>query len=179
MKKKPKTHGLGSGQLAQILKVCANTDREKKEIAPDQQKAELLQDLLSETLISGSLKGSPLREELTHICRISGLLASETIRNLLCSPQTDIELIEKTREHGKKLSKSASSTVEHDTANAIYFAAIASALIFHDTKITKFSYQELNNSLEAFSKFDWISPNLLSLFEKASKYCKEKIEGEE
>ncbi|GAI94607.1 unnamed protein product [marine sediment metagenome] len=169
-----KTHGLGSDQLAQILKVCASTDGEKNEIAPDQQKAELMQDMLSETLISGSLKGSPLREELTHLCHISGLLASEPIRNLLCNPQTDIELIEKTKEHGKKLSKSASSTVGHDTANAIYFAAIASALIFHDMKITKFSYKELDNSLVAFSKFDWISPNLLSLFEKASKRCKEK-----
>jgi len=179
MKKKPKTYGLVSGQLAKILKVCANTDQADGEISTTQQKAELMQDMLSETLISGTLKGSPLREELTHLCHISGLLASEPIRNLLCNSQTDIELIEKTKEHGKKLSKGTPSTTEHDTANAIYYAAIASALVFHDTKITKYSYKDLESAFAAFVKFDWVSPDILELFKKACEYCKEKIETEQ
>ena len=178
MTKKPTTFGLKPDKLGKLLNICSATDNSEKneiEIDINQQRAELLQDRLADTLLTGSLKNSPLRRELTELCRMSGLVAGESIRGLLCNKNTDIELLKKTKEHGKRLSQSALETTEHDTANVIYFAAIASALLFHDKKITKFSYEDLEKSFNIFSKTEWVSSDLCDLFEKACKYCQNKM----
>ena len=78
---------------------------------------------------------------------------SESIRNLLVNPTTDIQLINKIKEHGKILSQKAQVDIEHDTANAIYYAAIAHALVCHNLKITKFSYEELEKSFPDTYRF--------------------------
>jgi hypothetical protein len=84
-------------------------------------------------------------------------------------------LIKKIKEHGKSLSQSTKVDVEHDIANAIYYAAIAHALIYHDFKITKFSYKELEKALSFFAQTDWVSTDLLELFAKAVKYCQDRL----
>lgn len=175
MGNEPTTFGLDPDKLARIMKICSESAQVEDKMTSNQQKEELLQDHLSETLLTGSLKNSLLRKELTQICRVSGLLAGEPIRDLLTSSKTQIDLIEKIKEHGKKLSKSASSEAEHDTANAIYYAAIAYALVFHNRKITKFSYKDLGQAFEIFSRPKWVSSDLAGLFERARQYCQDKV----
>lgn len=174
MKKKPTTSDLEPSKLAEILNVCSEAQSPDADLSEDQRKAEMLQDRLSETLLSGSLKDSPLRKELHHLCCIAGIASGEPIRNLLINPETDMELIQKIKEHGKRLSQVTSSGVEHETANVIYYAAIAHALAYNDDKITQFSYEELDNSFTVFTNTDWISSDLIRLFEKAATYCREK-----
>ena len=82
-------------------------------------------------------------------------------------PQIYEELIEKIKRHGKRLSQTTSSEIEHETANVIYYAAIASALVFYDEKITQFSYKNLEESFSVFMQTEWISNDLKELFEKA------------
>ena len=177
MKKKSTTFGLTPGKISNLLKVCTETFNKDADMESKQKKAELLQDRLSETLLTGSLKDSPLSKELTQLCYISGIAAGESIRNLLINPGTDIELINKIKEHGKSLSQSTKADVEHDIANAIYYAAIAHALIYQNAKITKFSYKELERALAVFTQTDWVSKDLLDLFSKAVKYCHGQLNG--
>jgi len=176
MKKKSTTFGLTPGKISNLLKVCAESFGNDVDMETKQKKTELLQDRLSETLLTGSLKGSPLSKELAHLCHISGIAAGESIRNLLINPGTDIKLIEKIKEHGKSLSQSTKADAEHDIANAIYYAAIAHALIYQNLKITKFSYKELEKALSFFTQTDWVSTDLRELFAKAVKYCKYQSE---
>ena len=86
MKKKTTAFGLSTDKISDLLRVCADSttevDMEKK-----QKMIELLQDRLSETLLEGSLEGSHLSQELEYLCRISGIAAGESIRNLLANPQ--------------------------------------------------------------------------------------------
>ena len=173
----PSTFGLNPKKLGQILKVCSEGGQKEEQMTANEQKAELLQDRLSETLLTGTPKGGTMRKELTHICRMSGLMAGESIRGLLLDPNTDIELLEKVKKHGKKLSQSAHREVEHDTANAIYYASIASALILHNVKVTKFSYEDLKQAFDIFAETAWIDSDLSELFRKASTYCKKKLES--
>jgi hypothetical protein len=175
MKKKTTTFGLTPEKVSNLLKVCAESSNKDVDMETKHKKTELLQDKLSETLLTGSLKDSPLSKELTQLCYISGIAAGESIRNLLINPGTDIELIKKIKEHGKSLSQSTKVDVEHDIANAIYYAAIAHALIYHDFKITKFSYKELEKALSFFAQTDWVSTDLLELFAKAVKYCQDRL----
>lgn len=175
MKKKSTTFGLTPEKISNLLKVCAESCGNGVDMETKQKKTELLQDRLSETLLTGSLKGSLLSKELTNLCYISGIAAGESIRNLLASPGTNIELIKRTKEHGKILSSSTNIDIEHDTANAIYYAAIAHALIYHNIKITKFSYKELEKAISFFTQTDWISTDLLNLFKNAVKYCQDQL----
>jgi len=174
MKKKSTTFGLTTEKLSNLLKVCAESSNKDVDMETENKKTELLQDRLSETLLSGSLKDSPLSKELTHLCHISGIAAGETIRQLLANPTTDMQLINKIKEHGKILSQNAKTEAEHDTANALYYAAIAHALVYHNSKITKFSYVELEKSLSMFIGKEWISKDLSELLKKAVKYCQDK-----
>lgn len=174
MNRKPTTSGLGPDKLAEILNVFSEEDTEKAELSPSQIKAELLQDRLAETLLSGSAKNSPFRKELTHLCSLAGLISDEPIRSLLSSHETNIDLLVKIKEHGKRMTTDSSSEAEHETANVIYYTAIASALIYHGDKITRSSYEDMEKAFSVFIDTEWISSDLIGLFEKAAEYCKEK-----
>lgn len=178
MTKKTTTLGLEADKLAKILNVCSEDKSNDSDIPEDQMKAELLQDRLSETLVSGSLKNSHLRKELNHLCNMAGIASTEQIRHLLINPETDIELIEKIKRHGKRLSQTNPSNIEHETSNVIYYAAIASALAYHDKKITQFSCKKLEGAFSVFVETDWISNDLKELFEKAIMYCHKKGKNE-
>ena len=175
MKKKTTAFGLPPEKISNLLKICAESSKKDVDMENKNNKTEFLQDRLSETLLSGSLKDSPLSKELTHLCHISGIAAGESIRKLLSNPATDIQLVNKIKEHGKTLSQNAQVDIEHDTANAIYYAAIAHALVCHNLKITKFSYEELEKSLAIFTGTDWISKDLSELFSKAIEYCQGQL----
>lgn len=177
MKKKTTAFGLSPEKVSNLLRVCAESSKEDVDMETNNKNTDLLQDRLSETLLSGSIKDSPLSKELTHLCHISGIAAGESIRNLLVNPNTDIQLINDIKEHEKILSQNAQNTVEHDTANAIYYAAIAHSLVHHNLKITKFSYEELEKSFVVFTQTDWVSKDLVELFTKAVKYCQDQIKN--
>jgi len=59
-------------------------------------------------------------------------------------------------------------------ADAIYFGAIASALLFHDTKITSYSYPSLAESFKTMTEKRWMAPELARHFSKARNLCKKK-----
>jgi hypothetical protein len=174
MKKKTTTFGLTPGKVSDLLRVCADSS-DDADMGTKQEKIELLLDRLSETLLAGSSENNPLSEKLTKLCHISGITAGESIRNLLINPETDLDLIKKIKDDNKNLSQDAKSAVIRDTANAIYYAAIAHALIYQDLKITKFSYEELEKALSFFIQADWISTDLLKLFNCAVIYCQDHL----
>lgn len=176
MTKKRTTFGLEPDKLAKILNACSEDQLNDADISEDQKKAELLQDRLSETLLSGSLKNSSLRKELIHLCAMAGIASTESIRNLLTNSKTDKELIEKIKKQGKRLSQATSEEIEHETANVIYYAAIASALVYHDEKITQFCYEDMEGAFSVFVETEWISNDLKELFKKAIAYCHKKDE---
>ena len=175
MKKKSLTFGLTTQKISNLLKVCTESSDKAIDMETENQKTELLQDRLSETLLSGTPKDSPLSKELTYLCRISGIAAGESIRNLLVNPKTDLKLIKKIKEHGKLLSQKAQTESDHDTANTIYYAAIAYALVNHHEKITRFTYEDLEKSFGVFIDKEWISTDLSELFKKAIKCCQDHL----
>ena len=72
---------------------------------------------------------------------------------------------------------SAKSEAEHDAATAVYFAAIASALLFHDRKITTFSYKSLDESFSKLINEKWIVKDIAELFDRACRVCRQKSKG--
>jgi hypothetical protein len=71
------------------------------------------------------------------------------------------------KNYGRRLSEQARTESEHHTANVVYYAAIASALVFHEQRITSFSNKELKLSFTLLGKAKWIPSDLSRLFRKA------------
>ena len=141
----------------------------------EQQKADLLSDRLGDTLpLYYSTEQKPA-SKLRRLGQTIAALAGEPVGKLLQDPKTDITIIRMTKDYGRKLSATAKSEAEHHAANTIYYAAIAHALVYHDLKITKYLYEDLQQSFCQLSKEGWIPDNLRDLFAKASEYCKVRV----
>ena len=141
----------------------------------EQQKADLLSDRLGDTLpLYYSTEQKPA-SKLRRLGQTIAALAGEPVGKLLQDPKTDITIIRMTKDYGRKLSATAKSEAEHHAANTIYYAAIAHALVYHDLKITKYLYEDLQQSFCQLSKEGWIPDNLRDLFAKATEYCKVRV----
>ena len=173
MKKEPSTFGLSLKKVVKLLNIGSDVSSTPDEI--DQQKADLLSDRLNDTLPLYYSTKEKTDSRLKRLGQTIAALAGEPIGKLLEDPKTDIAIIRMTKDHGRKLSASAKSEAEHHTANTIYYAAIAHALVCHDLKITKYSYEDLQQSFYQLSKEDWIPRDLRDLFAKASEYCKVSV----
>lgn len=178
MAKKTKISSLPPEKLGHLLNLCSEKDQADKGIDQNQKMSEALEDLLASTLPSSIYDSTSVKDELSHLCNISGLAHGDSIRNILLNPQTDIALIQKIKDYAKNLSKKGVSEVEKDTASTVYYAAIASALVYHDKRITKFSVENLQQTFSDLSKRNWVPSDLKKLFKEAEQYCQNNLDIE-
>jgi hypothetical protein len=108
-----------------------------------------------------------LSEELQSV-------SGKSLGLLLQSPETKIALIRRIKDFAKVLGASAKDDIEREVALALYYAAIANALVYHKVKISQHDYEKLTQSFETLSEHDWVPPNLKRLFTKAKEYCNTK-----
>lgn len=179
MDSKSQNFDLTQDQKSRLLKLgCRSKSHER---SPDnkQRKTDMLYDV-----INGPLPVDPsLVNSLPVVVR--GLssrlrsLAGERIGNLLQNPATDITTITRIRQYAKESGTSTDSEDTREIFLAVYYAAIASALLFHNEKITQHSYADLEKFFYSFLKSDWILDELVSLFTRAQKYCLEKTQRQD
>ena len=174
MKEKSTTHGVNPEQLRRLFNIGSDEKKPDKRMECDQQKAEMLCRSLLQILPPDKSQMGMLPSTLSQLCRSMGLLAGETITELLSNPSTEISSIERIKRHSKEPSGRAESKAEHEVATAIYYAAIAHALIYHNKRITRFPYAKLETSFARLVKEKWIPRDLSKLFKAAGKHCKER-----
>lgn len=166
MDKQPTTFGLSPTQLARLLKIGSDRRSTGEEVDEEQKKAELLHNWLAATLPLDAVLVKSLPTILRRLCQELRPLAGKPFGALLTDPSTDIAAIRKIKDFSKKMVRSVKSEAEHDVAATVYYAAIASAFVFHDQRITKFSYESLKNSFSALKEHTWLTPDLAGLFKK-------------
>ena len=173
MKDKSTTYGLNPERIAELLNIAK--DAESASVDTNQDKSELIIEKLNETVpIYFSTEQNPTKK-LKRLRHTIAVLSGEPIGKLLENPKTDIKLIRMIKDYGRKLSDKAESEAEHHISNTIYYAAIAHALVYHDIRITNYSYDKLMKSYDFLLEEQWIPKNLLNLFGKAIKHCKARI----
>jgi len=174
MKDSPKKFDLSIEQSTNLLKLALESNQNKKTQDTEKDRAELLLDTLASKLpVNPALLESlpaVLRSLSEELQSVSGLPLGKLLQN----SKTKTTLLRRIKDFGKELGTSANDEIERDVALAIYFAAIAGALVFHNVKISEYSYKQLEQSFETLSKHDWIPPNLAGLYRKACKYCRQK-----
>jgi hypothetical protein len=93
---------------------------------------------------------------------------------LLLNRTTDLAALKTLKDHAKELVSRADSEAKKAAATAICYAAIASALVFHGSTITRHSYSKLRKPYQDLEQKPWIPSDLKDLFKKAQAACQEK-----
>lgn len=168
---KKSTYGLRLDQMAGLFAMGADDPDPAAERSDD----ETLRDLLSELLTGTDPQKSLLRETLAMMVGGSpegaAALADRPLGEVLLDPHSDMDLLGAIKETSKTLSCTLDSKTETALARTVYFAALASALVHHDTKITQNSYQTLAESLALLMDKRWMVPELVELFSRARRIC--------
>lgn len=168
------TYGLRLDQMANLLALGA----ERPEAGPEHADDEALRNLLQEQLTCAEPKGSLLRETLMMMLESLDPLRGKPLGEFLLDPQSDLDLVRAIKDCSKTLSCALDSADETALARTVYFAAIAGALVHHDTKITQSSYQTLDASLTTLIEKPWMAPQLVELFCQAREICRRRSESE-
>ncbi len=169
----PKTSDLGPERLARLWDIGSDVHVDPADGAGGSEEcfAELLRDWMARPLPPDSAEtqtlASLLPEALGRLCRKLRPFSGDSIGFLITSPDTDVHVLTRIKDHAKELGAAATSEIEREVALAVYFAAIASAMVFHDARISQHSNSKLQSAFETLRKRNGVPPELLSLFEKA------------
>jgi hypothetical protein len=96
------------------------------------------------------------------------------IEEILLDSKTDLAVIKALKDYYKKLVHGADSEQKQMAATVIYYAAIASALVFHRQKITNLSYHKLEKAYTDLEKEPWAPSELKDLFSRARAVCQQR-----
>lgn len=166
------TYGLSPEQLARLLAIGLEQKDKRMSGQVSRTKSEMLRHMLASELpldqgMPGSLPGVLKRpcEELSNV-------AGQTLGQLLVNPQTDLEVIGTLKDYAKVLSRRRAHEPEHAAAIVIFYAAIASALVFHGEKITRHSNATLREAFSQLASKHWLPMELRGLFQQARELCR-------
>lgn len=175
MEKRPLPPGLKKEKLAEIWQIGSNLS-DSADVSQDQMKTEQLREYLAASLPLDAETTQLLPKGLGRLCQELRPFTGMTIGNLLLDKNTDIETIRYIKELGKKQENAASSEAERAAATALYYAAIAHALVYHEQKITEFPYQDLDTWFNSLLMHNWITPGVSELFKQAQAFCARQAE---
>lgn len=134
--------------------------------------AELLQDFLSSKLLLDPSSPDSLPAVLNWPSHELIAASDHTVGELLSNPKTDMRILVALKDYAKTLARRGGPEAKQTTAKAIYYSAIASALIFHGRRITQHPYEKLHETYAEFEEKPWVSSELKHLFRKAGAICR-------
>ncbi len=142
-------------------------------------KAELLRHQLAESLPLEIGMAHMLPGILSVVCEKLRPFAGCSFGALLTDPQTDLAIVEAIKELHKQQAEAMPPGPGQDVATIIYYAAIASALVHHNARITKLSQESLTRSFDELAGSNWLPADIRKLFDAAHTHCVARVKGSE
>lgn len=172
--RKNSTLGLNPESLARLLGIALYLNSDEGKDNSTHTTAQLLKARLAGTLPLDTTVVEELPAILGQLRKDLMPLGGKTLGEVVTDSKSDIGAIKKIRQYAKKMASRKRSETDRAVAVAIYYAAIASALVFHDMKVTTYSYESLEASFAKLINKPWISAELNILFVRALKLCQKK-----
>lgn len=167
------TYSIDSQKLGRLLRLySAANEAEETDIPED--KRTLLGDLLSGPLPLDEKTIDGLPTILKRLCEQMPPVIGRALGSLLNSPDTELEHLSAIKEYAKEMVSTADTEAKYETRIVVYYAAIAAALVFHSQKITKYSFEKLESSFSSLAQRDWVTDDLVELFNKARQIRRSK-----
>ena len=163
---------LDSDQRTRLLRIgLSGPSSENYDVEPDEKRTDTLYQILTSTLPLAQEIKTSLPDLITAQVQDLISISGRPIGELIQDQETDLITLRKIKECCKEGGANADSKEAKDAFMAVYFAAIASGLVFHDTKISHHKDQDLRSFFDSFLKRPWILEELRTLFEKASSHA--------
>ena len=161
-------------QKSRLLRLARGSQPEVCTPSKKQPKMDMLYDMLKLPLPVNPEVVNSLPAVVRGLSSKLHSLAGRPIGDLLQDPTTDLATLVRIKEYAKQSGTSADSEEKSEVLLAVYYAAIASALVFHNKKITQHSHADLEQFFCSLAKNDWVLDELASLFARARASCLEK-----
>ncbi|UCD51128.1 MAG: hypothetical protein JSW27_00570 [Phycisphaerales bacterium] len=172
--KKTSTYGLTLDQMASLFSMGREDPNPGDEKSGQLEMSSLLRKQLTCCLPRGTLFCDVLVMMMGQQgCEINSL-TGKSLGDIFLSKKTSIALLQVIKESAKTLSTTLDSPAETALATTLYFAALASALVFHDRKITQNSYAKLDESFALLIEKQWMADELVTLFSQARGICQSR-----
>lgn len=158
---------LNKKQTTRLLELSLRDEMDTREANADSQKEQLLLDTLRSKLPLDRILERSLPALIQSLAQELRSLSGASLGDLLTHPRTPIEALMKIKDHSKERGASAQSEAEREVALAVYYAAIASALTYHNTKISEHSTKNLKDAFRKLERNTWTPASLVTLFRTA------------
>jgi hypothetical protein len=165
------TSGTDPRRLARLLGVGAEDHQVGQGELSNQDTANLLHARLGQPLPMDGAVVDSLPAVLGRPCEELVPLAGRTLGEVLQDAEVGPAVNEVIKEYGKGLGARWPAGPEHAISVTIYYAGIASALVFHDRKITAHSYMKLETAFSKLMEKPWMDADLARLFARARNVC--------
>ena len=174
---RPDISALRPDQLADLLKV--RSDDDVPWLVDDRQALEAL----FRAKLAGPVPLDPSQPDslpaiLGRPCEEMG--AYRSFGELLAAPHAGVAAFRTLKDYAKALARRSRCFAAEATTTALYYAAIAAALVHCDTRITRHGYDDLERYLVQMIEQPWFSADLKVLFRTAGDLCRQRAgEGDE
>jgi hypothetical protein len=91
------------------------------------------------------------------------------VGDLLTDPATDLETLRRIKRFAKTLAGDAPHNPRRGAAIAVYYAAIAAALVRHRTAISRHPRATQADAFASLMEKPWVPDNLARLFDRAGR----------
>ena len=167
MKKDSSTFGLVPDKLAKLWTIGGDQEGDGIERTDDQIRSELLHDLLADKMPVDQALSQILPDVLAQMCEEIKPFTGNSFSQLILNPDSDLLVLRRIKDFAKEWRKEAASDLERDVIAAIYYAAIASAFVYHGQRISSFSRDALIKTFSSLIAKKWLTGDLRTLFKKA------------
>jgi hypothetical protein len=165
--------GLSPEEMAQLLRIGVEDEDLDPSGGKDASAADLLETLLAGSLPPESTAVDALPAVLARLRRDLLPLEGRPIGEVLSDPSTDLSVLKAVKAYGKRLAARNRSEPEHAAAVAVYYAAIAAALVHHGERITTHSPSYLKASFVQLGNAPWVGRKLSPLLAAAAEACED------
>jgi len=159
--------------MQQLVKLIFEKDSGNPTGSTDQN-SELFEEKMAAILPREFFGPNNIPDHLSVLCDISGISKTETLKSVIKNEKVELGLLVKMKDYFKDLSGKSTDEMEHQIYISIYYAVIASALLYHHERISSYSYEELAASFARLLKVDWLPEYILKLYRQAQTYCSPK-----
>ena len=169
------TYGLSPEQLARLFTIGQQSGDGHNNPGVGRTLSDVLHDMLKSELPLDPTSPDSLPAVLNWPPDEVLAAAGRTMSDLLLDSRTDLAVLKTLKDYGKELARRGQPGMKQAAATAIYYAVIASALVFHGHKITKYSYRSLQEAYAELEQKPWVSSGLKDLFRRALAVCRQRM----
>ena len=161
--------------LANLWQIAAGGQIEDEQLDSNEIKSDLLISRLDSQLSENPGNADIAPVIINQIAKKLNSISGKTLRSLLFAPSTEVDTIIILKDYAKKLSRQDTTDSDYAVAIALYYAAIANAIVYHDKKITSHSNHYLLKFYSQMLEKRWLSEDVRTLYTKAKTVLSELV----